>query len=141
MTLLWIRESPAHWDEGKARLIGRAPPGLFDNAYRCMKLGAPLSSEWWRVEEGGLVVGYGWLEVVWGDAEILLATAPEARGRGVGGFILTRLEDEARARGLGNLYNALRRAYPRAAEIRRWLEKHGFAADETGRYLRAVPGR
>lgn len=138
MSLLWIRELPAHWDEGKARIIGQAPPGLFDNSYRCLKAGAPLACEWWRVEEGARVVGYGWLEAVFGDAEVLLATAPEARGRGVGAFILARLEEEARARELEHLYNVVRRAYPRASEVRRWLEKHGFALDEIGRHVRPV---
>jgi N-acetylglutamate synthase-like GNAT family acetyltransferase len=138
MSLRWIHESPAYWDASKARIVGGAPPGVFDSRYRALTEGRIVSDDWWRVEDEGRVVGYGWLDVVWGDAEILLAVAPDAHGRGVGAFILDRLDDEARTRGLGYLYNLVRTTHPHAAEVTRWLEKHGFQPEEDGRLLRAV---
>ena len=79
MTLRWIRETPAHWDANKARIVGGAPPGIFDTRYKTCKIGELVPGEWWRVEDDAAVVGYGWLDVVWGDAEILLATDPSAQ--------------------------------------------------------------
>lgn len=136
MTRTWIRESPAHWDADKARIIGGAPVGAFDSRYRACPSGQLMPGEWWRVEEGGHVVGYGWLDTVWGDAEILLATEPDMQRHGVGTFILERLEDEAQSRGLNYLYNLVRTTHPRAAELSAWLEKRGFRAAEDGRLLR-----
>lgn len=138
MSLTWIRESPAYWDADKARIVGEAPAGIFDTRLRALAAGQLVPGEWWRVERDGKVVGYGWLDVVWGDAEILLATAQDAERRGVGAFILEHLDAEARARGLGYLYNIVRPTHPRAADVARWLEKHGFCAAEDGRLLRAV---
>jgi len=138
MTLRWIRETPAHWDGDKARIIGGAPPGIFDTRFKSCRAGDLVSGEWWRVDDEGRTVGYGWLDVVWGDAEILLATDPEAAGRGVGTFILDRLDEEARSRGLRYLYNLVRPTHPRAAALTAWLEKRGFTGSEDGRLLRAA---
>ena len=138
MSLSWIHESPARWDENKARIVGGAPAGIFDSRYREAKPGHLVPGEWWRVEDGGRVVGYGWLDLVWGDAEILLATDPEAQHRGVGTFILDHLEDEARSRGVSYLYNVVRPTHPQAAVVARWLEKVGFKVAEDGRLLRSV---
>lgn len=138
MSLIWIHESPARWDEGKARIIGGAPPGVFDTRYRDARPGQTVPCEWWRVELGGQTVGYGWLDVMWGDAEILLATDPGARRQGVGAFILDRLEDEVRTRGVHYLYNIVRPTHPRAADVTRWLVERGFQAAEDGRLLRRV---
>lgn len=137
----WISESPARWDESKRTILGDAPAGIFDRRYRELSDGELLGGDWWRVEEEGKVVGYGWLDVVWGDAEILLAVAPEAQKRGVGTFILGELEREARARGLNYLYNVVRPTHPRAAEVTAWLQGHGFRASEDGSLLRAVVHR
>lgn len=139
--LRWIRESPAIWDEGKERIVGAAPAGIFDRRYRELKKGTLVPGEWWRVEEGDPIVGYGWLDVVWGDAEILLATLPSVEGRGVGTFILEQLEKEARARGLNYLYNVVRPTHPRAREVSAWLEKRGFQASADGSLLREVVPR
>lgn len=138
MSLDWIRESPARWDADKARIVGSADIGIFDSRYARCTEGALVPGEWWRVEDSGRVVGYGWLDTVWGDAEILLATDAGERGRGVGTFTLDHLEAEARARGLNYLYNLVRPTHPRPRELTAWLERRGFRADEDGRLLRAV---
>ena len=137
----WISESPAYWDEDKARVIGAAPAGVFDRRFRSCAIGELLPGQWWRAEEGGHVVGYGWLDVSWGDAEILLAAAPDARGRGVGSFILDHLESEARARGLNYLYNLVRPTHPDGDRVTAWLVKRGFRPADDGNLLRAVRGR
>ncbi len=136
--LTWIRERLPVWDAPKARIVGQAPAGVFDTRYAELSEGAPVPGEWWRAERDGAVVGYGWLEVVWGDAEVLLATAPDARRQGVGAFVLEQLEREARSRGLRYLYNVVRPTHPAAAEVAAWLSERGFRPSEDGRLLRTV---
>ncbi len=138
MALSWIRESPPLWDEGKRRIVGGAPPGIFDRRYGELAEGELPPGDWWRVEDGGTTVGYGWLDVVWGDAEILLATASDARGRGVGTFILEQLDREAKQRGLNYLYNVVRPNHPDRARVSEWLQKRGFRPSEDGSLTRAT---
>jgi len=136
--LHWIHESPARWDAGKARIVGDAPQGIFDTRYARLTPGALAPGEWWRVEEAGETVGYGWLEVSWGDGEILLATDASCRGRGVGEFMLRNLNDEAKKRGLNYLTNVVRPTHPDAEALTRWLEARGFGPARDGRHVRSV---
>ncbi len=138
MSLSWIREPSPHWDDGKARIIGGAPEGVFDRRYKTPALGDSIPSDWWRVEDDGRTVGYGWLDVEWGDAEILLATDPEHRGRGVGTFVLEHLEHEAKERGLNYVYNTVRPTHPDREALTAWLQKRGFEPSEDGSLLRGV---
>ena len=128
----WLKEGTTSWDPNKKRIIGDAPAGIFDRRYAALAIGDIVPGEWWRAEDNGEVVGYGWLDIVWGDAEILLATALESRGRGVGTFILVALEKEARGHGVNYLYNVVRTTHPDAARATAWLEKRGFEASEDG---------
>lgn len=137
MALSWIAEPAPRWDRDKRRIVGETAPGIFDRRYRELEEGDVVPSSWWRVEEDGLVVGYGWLDVVWGDAEILLAVSREAQGRGVGSFILEKLEDEARKRGLRYLYNVVRPTHPEREEMSLWLRRRGFRTSDDGSLLRA----
>jgi len=137
----WIHENPARWDTGKARIIGESAPGIFDSRLRQCKEGDLIPCDWWRVQDGAEIVGYGWLDVSWGDAEILLATSPEAQGRGVGSFIVDQLEREADRRGLRYLCNVVRATHPDGEKVAAWLGKRGFEASEDGRLLRAVVPR
>jgi GNAT superfamily N-acetyltransferase len=138
MSLSWIRETPAYWDEPKARIVGGAPAGVFDSRLAGCAEGDILPGDWWRVEEDGQVVGYGWLDINWGDAEILLATDSDRQRRGVGTFILDHLEAEAWTRGLNYIYNVVRPTHPEREAITAWLERRGFSASEDGRLLRAA---
>jgi GNAT superfamily N-acetyltransferase len=138
MALKWIEESPAYRDADKARIIGGAPVGVFDVRYQRCEPGELLPATWWRVESDGRTVGFGWLDLVWGDAEILLATDPEARGQGVGTFILQQLEAEAQRRGLNYLYNIVRPSHPQRDEIAAWLVGRGFEESEDGSLFRAI---
>lgn len=138
MTLEWLREDPPVWDEEKARLIGGAPTGVFDRRYAACAPGERLPGEWWRVVRDGRTVGFGWLDIVWGDAEILLVTDPAARGAGVGTFVLEHLEDEARARGVRYVYNSVRPTHPDRERVAAWLRERGFEGAEDGSLLRAV---
>jgi ribosomal protein S18 acetylase RimI-like enzyme len=141
MDLSWIADKPPRWDDDKARIVGGAPAGVFDARFgRCEK-GDMLPGEWWRVEQDGKIVGYGWLDVVWGDAEILLATDPELQGKGIGTFVLDNLEREARGKGLNYLYNIVRPTHPNRDEVSGWLKKRGFAPSEDGSLMRATAAR
>jgi GNAT superfamily N-acetyltransferase len=138
MSLKWIRESPAHWDGDKARVVGGAKAGIFPKAYTQHREGEVLPSEWWHVEDEGDIVAYGWMDVTWGDAEILLVVEPEARGKGVGTFILDHLEGEAWSRGIRYLYNVVPDRHPDHHAVKAWLESRRFNASEDGKLLRAV---
>lgn len=132
MTLSWHKESTPRWDEAKARIVGGARSGTFDARYGALKAGELVPGTWWRVEEDGTAVGFAWLDVVWGDAEILLATDRDARGRGVGTFALEHLEQEARSLGLNRLYNLVRPTHPERDAVTAWLERRGFRKSEDG---------
>jgi len=136
MGLEWIHENPAHWDASKAAIIGSVPDGVFDlGEYRPGDL---VPGEWWRVETAGAVLGYGWMDCIWGDAEILLAVDPNQRGRGVGTFVLDRLEAEAVERGLSYLLNEVRSTHPDGAGVTRWLVGRRFELFADGKLLRRV---
>lgn len=139
MNLRWIAENPPRWDAAKAAVLADAPEGVFDG--RSYRPGDLLPAEWWRVEDDKGVVGYGWLEASWGDAEIMLAVDPTRRGSGVGGFILDRLHDEARARGLNYLHNVIPAGHADPEKLARWLAARGFAQSGEGRLRRAVTRR
>jgi GNAT superfamily N-acetyltransferase len=133
-----IAEHSPVWDEDKARIVGGAPAGIFDTHYATLALGEMVPGEWWRAEDRGSVVGYGWLDVSWGNADLLIATDVEARGRGVGTFILNELDREVSLRGLNYLCNVVRPTHPEREEVSRWFVKRGFAIVEDGRLARAV---
>jgi N-acetylglutamate synthase-like GNAT family acetyltransferase len=141
MGLLWVSEGAPRWDADKVGIIGEAPAGMFDSRYRALAPGAMLPGDWWRVEADGKTVGYGWLDVCWGDAEILLAVDPTARAHGVGSFILEQLHKEAARRGLNYLTNVVRPTHPEAAAVTQWLQKRGFKASDDGRLFCAVVRR
>ncbi|HKQ61610.1 MAG TPA: GNAT family N-acetyltransferase [Candidatus Polarisedimenticolaceae bacterium] len=122
----WIREDPPRWDAEKARIVGAAPAGVFD--FSAQRPGELVPGEWWRVEDEGQVLGYGWMDCTWGDAEVLLAVDPAARHRGVGTFILDHLETEAAARGLNYLYNVVGATHPEQGTVARWLMERRFEA-------------
>ncbi len=132
--LRWIRESPAHWDEEKDRLIKGAPAGIFSS--RLPRVGAVSPGEWWRVDAEGRTVGYGWMDVIWGDAEVLLVVDPARQREGIGAWILDRLDEEAAARGVNYLYNVVRPTHPDRAGITRWLSSRGFRPDSDGDVLK-----
>jgi ribosomal protein S18 acetylase RimI-like enzyme len=139
--LTWVHEDDPRWDDDRERVFATVPAAVFPSVARTP--GERLSSDWWRVERDGSVVGYGWLDDVWGDAEILLAVEEGARGAGVGAFIVARLEDEAAARGLNYVLNVVRDTHPDRAAVVAWLEGQGFTPAEDGRLRKSVvgPGR
>lgn len=138
MDLEWTRDRPARWDADKQRIIGSAPAGIFDARFTRLEEGDSLPGEWWRIVENGKTVGFAWLDIVWGDAEVVLATDPGARGRGVGTFALKELEREAHERGLNYLYNTVRPNHPDREKVSRWFVKRGFEASEDGGLMRTV---
>ncbi|WP_177212620.1 GNAT family N-acetyltransferase [Geodermatophilus ruber] len=137
--LHWVREDDPRWDADRQRVFAAVPDGVFPTVAR--RPGERLSSDWWRAERDGRVVGYGWLDDVWGDAEILLAVEEGERGAGVGAFVLGRLEEEAAARGLNYVLNVVREGHPERAAVTAWFERHGFAATEDGRLRKQVGSR
>lgn len=135
----WIRETPAHWDGDKARVLGDLAPELF--GFGTPSDGDALGDEWWRAEEDGTVVGYGRLDDTWGDAEILVLVAADRRSSGVGAFILERLEHEASARHLNYIYNVVPQNHPHPETVTTWLSARGFEPNDAGELRkRVVPG-
>ena len=77
------------------------------------------------VEDQGLVVGYGGVMIVEGDAHIMnLAVAPGSRRKGVATMLMLQLVDEALERGAAHLTLELRVSN---AGARALYEKFGFA--------------
>lgn len=136
MALRWVRENPPLWDEPKTRIVGGAPSGAFELPAR--RAGEVLPGDWWRVEDGAAIVGYGWMDITWGDGEMLLAVAPEHQGRGVGTFVLEALEREAATQGVNYLYNVVRETHPDRERVTAWLESRGFEAHGEGQLRRRV---
>ncbi|HTP14400.1 MAG TPA: GNAT family N-acetyltransferase [Streptosporangiaceae bacterium] len=125
MTLHWTKEDQPRWDVDKQRLFG--PDELAAVDYDPPAPGSFIANEWWRVtDDDGSVVGYGWLDSEWGDAEITLLVDPARRGTGIGEFILDRLEDEAARQGLNYIYNVIPETHPDAPWMTHWLTSHGF---------------
>src|SRR4051794_40764375 len=116
--LHWVKDDDPRWDADRARVFATVAPGVFPDVAR--EPGERLSSDWWRVEDGGRVVGYGWLDDVWGDAEILMVVEDAARGTGAGAFALARLEDEAANRGLNYVLNVVRDTHPDREAVTGW---------------------
>lgn len=137
MSLEWIHESPPRWDGDKARITGAAPTGVFD--FGALRPSDAVPGEWWRVEDGGAVVAYGWMDTVWGDAEMLLAVDPAHEGQGVGTFVIGQLEREAAARGLNYLFNVVRPGHPEGERVTAWLQRRGFELSSDGLLRRKVP--
>lgn len=132
----WYEEVPPRWDHAKARIIGGAPPGVFD--FASTAAGDLLPGQWWRAEDDERrVVGYGWMDCNWGDGEILIAVDPDRHGRGAGTFILDQLRREAAQRGVNYIYNIVPERHPDADRVESWLKSHGFERHGEGRLLRA----
>ena len=86
--------------------------------------------------EDGAVVGYGWMDATWGDAEILLVVDPARQKRGAGGFILENLEREAARHGLNYMYNVVPPTHPDREGITKWLSSRGFVRSHDDESLR-----
>src|SRR6476620_1671469 len=137
--LRWVKDDDPRWDDDRERVFATVPAGVFAAGSR--RSGERLPSDWWRVEDGDRVVGYGWLDDVWGDAEILLAVEEPARGTGAGAFALARLEDEAAARGLNYVVNVVRDTHPDREAVTRWFLAHGLTGTDDGRLRKQVGDR
>ena len=130
MALAWVHEDAPVWDADKGRIVGGAPPGIFQlPAY---EHGERLPGDWWRVEDNGSVVAYGWMDTTWGDAEMLLAVDPGRRGQGIGTYVLDCLEREAAKRGVNYLYNVVRPHHPDHDGVTKWLEDRRFSGSSDG---------
>ena len=139
MPMTWIRENPPRWDDDKERVFGSAPDGALQVGEP--EGGGPLPGEWWRVERDGVVVGYGGMDIVWGDGQVLLVVDAAAQGGGVGDFILDRLDEEAAKRGLNRIYNTILPSHPQHAAVARWLGNRGFEPDDDDTLHRPVRRR
>ncbi len=137
--LHWVKEDDPRWDTDRERVFATVPEGVFRTERRTH--GERLSSDWWRVQDGDRVIGYGWLDDVWGAAEILLAVEEGARGTGAGAFALARLEEEAAARGLNYVVNVVRDTHPQRDAVTAWFVAHGFTGTEDGRLAKRVRDR
>ena len=137
MTLQWQRIERPTWTGDLERIVGSAEPGVFELAYRP---GENLPGDWWQASDdtGGGALGFGWMDVGWGEAEILLAVDPAERGRGVGSFVLGRLEQEAVRRGLNYVFNTVAATHPSHDEVHDWLGVRGYRGRDDDRALRKL---
>lgn len=132
----WTKETPSYWDDDKKDIIGGAAPGTFKT--QSFEDGEMLPGEWWRVQDQGKTLGYGWMDITWGDAEVLLAVRSDQQSRGVGSFIMDHLENEARNHGLNYMYNQVNSAHPDYVGVTQWLEKRNFKESSDGLLKRSI---
>jgi GNAT superfamily N-acetyltransferase len=139
MQLSWAHEANPIWDDDKQRVIGSAPEGALDLSFTP---GSTLPGDWWSARTAkGDVVGYGWLDATWGgDAEILLAVDASWQEKGVGSFIIGRLEDEAASRGLNYVYNTVREQHPQRDDLHDWPAVRGYRGGTRDTTLRKRVG-
>jgi len=138
MALTWVREDTPVWDEAKQSIVGGAPPGAIEMPKAA--LGELAPGEWFRVEENGTTLGFGWMDCTWGDAEITIAVDARRRGEGIGAFIVSHLEKEAAGRGVNYLYNAVRPTHPDRESVTRWLLSQGFKPSGDGLLKKGLRG-
>ena len=133
--LVWVPETQPTWDAHKRRVFATVPPGVFDVGGED---DSPLPGEWWSAQdEAGDVVGYGWIDSTWGgDVEVLVAVDGAVRDRGVGSFVLDRLEQEAVARGVNYVYNVVREGHPERERLHDWLGVRGYRGSDRDEALR-----
>ena len=136
--LRWVKDDDPRWDADRERVFATVPDGVFrPSCPAAAASGCPATGG--GSEAGRRVVGYGWLDDVWGDAEILLAVEDGARGTGAGAFALARLEDgggraRTELRGQrGPRHPSRPRRSHRAGSWRR-----GFAGTDDGRLRKQV---
>ena len=130
MARTWVREDTPVWDATKQAIVGGAPAGALQLPK--LALGELAPGEWFRVEEDGATLGYGWMDCTWGDAEITLAVDAGHQGEGIGVFIVEHLAREAAERGVNYLYNAVGTGHPDRVRVTRWLESRGFLPSGDG---------
>jgi GNAT superfamily N-acetyltransferase len=136
MAFTWIHEDTPRWDAGKETIVGGAPAGAL--AIGSFAEGDLVPGEWFRVEDAGKTVGYGWMDCTWGDAEVTFAVDPRRQRAGVGAFIVEQIGKEAAARGVNYLYNAVRPTHPERDAVTRWLTQQGFQPSGDGLLKRRV---
>ncbi|MGO1166182.1 MAG: GNAT family N-acetyltransferase [Janibacter sp.] len=133
-SLTWEREERPVWGAEKARIVGSAPDGALALDFAD---GAELPGDWFVAKDGDTVVGLGFLDTTWGgDAEITLVVDADRQGKGVGSFVMDRLEQEARTRGINYVYNTVRDAHPSRDEVHDWLVVRGYWGNERDASLR-----
>jgi GNAT superfamily N-acetyltransferase len=139
MGFTWTKETRPRWDADKQAAFDTV--ALASVGMQAPASGAAIADEWWRVaDDAGNLVGYGWLDSEWGDAQIAFLVVPLARGGGAGEFILNRLEAEAAARGLNYIYNVVPAGHPDPQWMTYWLTLHGFYPSPLGDLRRQVRG-
>ncbi len=122
--LTWVHEPDARWDEDKRRIFSAIDELIF--AWPDSPEGSALAGSWWRLELDGAAVGYGWMSLVWGEAEIQGVIDPIARTLGLGEEMLHQLILEAGDRGATRVFTTLREEHPRRERVAQWLASRGF---------------
>lgn len=113
---------PVPYDDDKKAFFS----ALQDGVVRLNPAGNYLPGTWWRLTAGDTTLGYGWMDVTWGDAQIMLAVSPEARRGGHGKTILDHLEHEAHEAGLAYMFNTIPGDHPDPEGVRVFLTGNGF---------------
>jgi ribosomal protein S18 acetylase RimI-like enzyme len=130
----WQHQEHPVWDEDKQRVVGGQAAGIFSLSHAP---GQDLADDWWAASDAsGRIVAFGWMDVTWGEAEILLAVEPDARQAGLGSFVLDQLEHEAASRGLNYVCNVVAETHPDHDAICDWLGVRGYQGDAQSGVLR-----
>lgn len=129
MSLTWNREQVPYWNADKQRIVGGQPDGVFPQL-ATMAEGDVVPGSWWRAEDDGAVVAYGWMDPTWGFAPVLVAVDPQRQGNEVGAWVMEQLAAEAKKEGLAYIFNVIPAEHPDKERLRRWLVAQGFEGSE-----------
>ena len=111
MSYHWHKEESPRWDADKQRIFGAAELAAAGCPPR-RRARRSRTSGGGSLDDSGTVVGYGWLDSEWGDAQISFLVSGGRAGRGHRRFVVDRLEDEARRRGFNYIYNVVPASHP-----------------------------
>lgn len=120
---MWIKEEEPVWDSDKEDIIDCAPQGSFNMG---PKSNGTISGDWWKLVENKRVIGYGWISMISGDAELLIAVRKSEQHKGYGNIILENLEMEASKLKHNKVVAIIQSENINAVNIIYWLDRKGF---------------
>jgi ribosomal protein S18 acetylase RimI-like enzyme len=128
----WIQEQPALWDETKQNILG-ANKGAFDIEHT--QVGGELDGVWFKLIDNNEIIGYGWIDLAYGNPEISIAVDSHKRFSGYGNTILRNLEEKALALGFSEVECIVRRKNADAINAIKWFHRNGFVPDWPGQEI------
>lgn len=128
--MCWIKEEKPLWDRNKIKIIG-SNIGCF--VISDIQEGDKLEGKWFKLtDKYGQIVGYGWIDIIGGEAEISVAVDKKYKGNGYGTQIINNLYTEIKKLGFDEVIAVVREENSNAEDVIRWVYKNGYIAEWPG---------